>query len=205
MIFIYNMQKILIATGNEGKAGEMLEVLSDLPFEFVTLKELGIQNDVEETGLTHEENALLKARYFFEKSGGLPTIGEDSGISVNALSGELGIYTRRWGVGEKASDEEWLAYFLERMQEEQDRSASFFCAAAFIDNNEEKIFTGQTVGVLTKTPQCVIPKGIPVSALFVPEGADKVYACLSKHEKNAISHRGKAMHQLKNFLENYFS
>ena len=214
------MQKILIATGNQGKAREMLEVLSDLPFEFITLKDLGMENDADECGKTHEENALIKA-YHFHKKTGLPTIGEDSGIWVQALEGELGIHTRRWGAGEKASDEEWLDYFLKRLSKEENRKAKFFCASAFVFSGEEKVFTGasdggggfakdsekiekvftgETEGELTQKPMCPLPKGIPISALFVPAGAKKVYAMLSEKEKNQISHRGKAMHELKSFL-----
>lgn len=197
-------QQILIATGNIGKAGEILEVLHDLPCKFLTLADMGLANDVEEDGLTHEENALKKAHYFHQKTG-LPTIGEDSGISVDALVGELGIHTRRWGAGESASDEEWLNYFLKRLSEEQNRRARFFCAAAFVAPGREALFTGETAGVLAIAPQCPPPKGIPISALFVPAGEAKVYALLSPHEKNRISHRGKAMHQLRTYLQAFLS
>ena len=198
------MQKILIATGNRGKAKEMLEVLSDLPCEFLTLADLDLENDAIEDGITHEENALIKAHHFYDKIG-LPTIGEDSGISVDALSGELGIHTRRWGAGENASDEEWLEYFLKRLEKEEDRRASFFCASAFVFNNTEVVFVGETKGRLTKKPMCALPHGIPISALFVPDGESKVYAMLSNEEKNKISHRGKAMHQLKAYLQRFLS
>ena len=193
------MKKILIATGNQGKAGEMLEVLSDLLIEFVTLKDLGLKNDAVEDGVTHEENALKKAVHFYKKTG-LPTLGEDSGIHVDALEGELGIHTRRWGAGEEASDQEWLDYFLDRMMQESNKKASFYCATALIFDDLQEVFTGKTSGYLKSEPQCDIPYGIPVSALFVPDGSDKVYAQLSKQEKNQVSHRGKAMHLLKDYL-----
>lgn len=194
------MKKILIATGNVGKFGEIMEVLGSLPIEFCSLADLGIENDVEETGETFAENALLKAKYFFELTK-IPTIAEDSGIEVSALPGELGVKTRRWGAGESATDEEWLDFFLRRMETEEDRSATFFCSAVFYDGEKTEIFSGETSGTLEKTPQCPIPKGIPVSALFVPDGFSRVFAAMSPEEKNAVSHRGKAMAQLQKFLE----
>jgi XTP/dITP diphosphohydrolase len=197
------MTKILIATGNAGKCKEMLEVLSVLPIEFVSLADLGFANDAEETGTTYRANALIKAHHFAKRTG-LPTIGEDSGIEVAALQNELGVKTRRWGAGEKATDEDWLAVFLERMQSETNRSAAFNCAAAFVDGNDEIVFEGRTKGTLLQEPQCEIPHGIPISALFIPEGKTKVYAAMNPDEKNAISHRGKALYQLKDFLVERF-
>lgn len=192
--------KILIATGNTGKFKEIMEVLSDLPHEFVSLKDLGMNNDVEESGSTYEENAFLKADHFFQKTG-IPTIAEDSGLEVSALKGELGVKTRRWGAGEKASDEEWLEYFLNRMESEEDRSAKFICCAVFVLENTRRVFHGESRGVLSEKPLCSVPHGIPVSALFIPVGKDTAFACMSKEEKNSVSHRGNAMRQLREFLE----
>jgi len=194
------MRKILIATGNTGKFREIMEVLGDLPMDFVSLADLGFQNNVEETGETFAENALLKAKHFFEITK-IPTIAEDSGLEVSALRGELGVKTRRWGAGESATDEEWLEFFLRRMEGEKDRSATFFCSAVFYDGKITKTFSGETAGNLEKTPQCPVPKGIPVSALFVPEGFSQVFAAMTPKEKNAVSHRGKAMTELRVFLE----
>ncbi len=193
------MKQILIATGNKGKYKEMMEVLGDLPFEFITLDDLDLVNDVEEHGLTYEENAFIKAEAFFKKTG-LPTIAEDSGLEVAALVGELGVKTRRWGAGEHATDKKWLDFFCNRMENEVDRSATFHCVAAFVEGATHKAFHGSTPGALTKEPQCEVPHGIPVSALFIPEGHNHVYAAMSHEEKNQVSHRGKAMHQLKEFL-----
>ncbi|QQS59119.1 non-canonical purine NTP pyrophosphatase [Candidatus Peregrinibacteria bacterium] len=199
------MKRILIATGNSGKVREMREVIGDLPAEFITLADLGFTNNVEETGTTYEENAFQKADFFFQKTG-FPVIAEDSGLEVSALSGELGVQTRRWGAGEQASDAEWMEHFLKRMEGENDRSATFFCTAVFVaEGNIRSVFTGETKGILAHSPQCLPPKGIPVSALFIPEGKTKVYATMSPEEKNAVSHRGKAMQALKQFLEQFLS
>ena len=192
-------QEILIATSNQGKLKEMLEVIQDLPFKFLTLNDLNLKNEVEENGKNYQENAFLKANYFFKKTN-LPTIAEDSGLSVEALKDELGIHTRRWGKGEKSTDKEWLDYFLERMAKEDNRQATFFCSAVFVSKQNKASFTGQTTGTLTKKAQCALPPGIPISAIFIPNGLKKVYARLNKKEKNKVSHRGKALKKLKNFL-----
>ncbi|MFA6436577.1 MAG: non-canonical purine NTP pyrophosphatase, partial [Candidatus Gracilibacteria bacterium] len=100
------MEPFLIATANLGKFKEIATALESLPYRFLSLKDLGFEGQqVEETGTTHEENARLKAEFFYQKTGVL-TLGEDSGLEVEALQGELGLHTRRFGAGEKASDEE---------------------------------------------------------------------------------------------------
>lgn len=197
--------KILIATTNQGKLSEMLEVLGDLKKEFLTLSDLGLEkHDVPETGETYEENALIKAKYFAELSQ-LPTIGEDSGIIVDALANELGVQTRRWGAGKNASDQEWIDFFLERMKAfPNTRSARFISTAVFIDAKagiSPQYFVGETEGLITNKLEAPIHPGIPLSSCFIPVGADKVYSALSTKEKNQISHRGKAMMRLRAFLE----
>ncbi|MEI7511093.1 MAG: non-canonical purine NTP pyrophosphatase [Candidatus Peregrinibacteria bacterium] len=192
---------ILIATGNAGKLLEIQEFFGDMPgIRFLSLKDLGLKNDCEETGNSFAENALQKAKYFFERAG-IPTLGEDSGIIVDALTGELGIKTRRWGAGEKATDEEWLAYFLQRMAGEKIRSARFFCASVFYDGEKTFLAEGQSEGNLLQNPVLPIPKGIPLSALFVPVGHEKVFSAMTRAEKNSISHRGSAIGKMKEWLE----
>lgn len=194
------MQKILIATHNQGKFSELLEVLEDLPYDFVSLNDLQIKDDVEEHGETYAENAKIKAE-FFQKLTKLPTIADDSGIEVAALKNELGVQTRRWGAGKSASDKEWLEFFLQRMEEEKDRSASFICNIAVSGFDQEtKNFEGECTGNILFRPASHIEPGIPLSSVFLPCGAKKVFSALSKEKKNAISHRGKAAHKLKTYL-----
>lgn len=197
--------KFLIATGNVGKFEEIKAVLNVLPYEFLSLKDLGSGvGQVEEDGATHKENAFKKARYFFKKTGFL-TLGEDSGLEVDFLKGELGLHTRRFGAGEKASDEEWLEVFLERMKDVPDekRSARFVCQAALIlENGEEKFFKGTAEGVITREKEAPILPGLPLSSVFKPNVLGRVYAALTKEEKAQISHRGLAVGQVKEFLLN---
>ncbi len=197
------MQELLLATKNPGKFHEIMEVIEDLPFKFLFLGDLEMEDgDFEEDGATFRENAYGKARYYAEKTGML-TLGEDSGILVDALSGELGVKSRRWGAGENASDQEWVDYFLERMAGESDRGARFVCNACVYgpDVDVEKYFEGETRGAITEGLQAPILKGLPLSSCFLPEGCEQVYAALGAAEKNKISHRGKTMKGVKEFLD----
>ena len=108
--------------------------------------------------------------------------------------------TRRWGAGETASDEEWLAHFMQRMAQEKNRKAKFVCAAAYVSGDEEKVFLGETEGTITETIEVPVKAGIPLSSVFKPLGHEKVFAALSAAEKNEFSHRGKAFQRLRLFL-----
>lgn len=149
---------------------------------------------------TFSGNALKKAKFYYERTGIL-TLAEDSGILVNALKDELGVKTRRWGAGEKASDEEWVEYFLKQMSGFSDRGAKFVCCSCLLGEGIEEFFEGETKGVITENLQAPILKGLPLSSCFLPEGMEKVYAALSTEEKNLISHRGKAIKKVREFLE----
>lgn len=199
------LQPFLIATGNQGKFLEILEVLSELTYEFYSLNDLPLgASQIEEIGDSHEANARLKASHFYKATGWI-TLGEDSGIEVDGLKGELGFHTRRWGAGETASDEVWLAHFLERIHElsPSERIARFVCCAVLkIVPQEEHMFWGETRGVIMLEPEAPLPPGLPLSSVFKPDGFDRVYAALSPFEKNQISHRGLAMGKVRKFLEN---
>jgi XTP/dITP diphosphohydrolase len=189
------MQELLIATKNPGKYKEITEALAPLleTFEFVFLGDLDVcDSDFIEDGESFSENAYKKAKYYFDKTG-LFSFAEDSGLLVEALRGELGVKTRRWGAGEGATDEEWVEYFMKRMEKEVDRRAKFVCNACFFDGKSAKFFEGETFGVITDELMAPIIRGLPLSSCFLPEGCDRVYAALEEGEKNKISHRGKAV------------
>lgn len=194
------MQELLIATKNPGKYREIAEALNGLPFRLVFLKDLSVEDaDFVEDGETFSENAYKKAKYYFGKTG-LPTLAEDSGIVVDSLSGELGVKTRRWGAGELASDEEWIEFFMRRMADVSERTAKFICSACLLTDEEPLFFEGETRGEITKELLVPLTAGIPLSSCFLPEGLDRVYAALTPEEKNRISHRGKAMGQVRSYL-----
>lgn len=203
------MHLLLLATSNPGKFKEISEGLGEIPgVRLLSLADVGLIGNVEETGQTYEENSLLKARHFHLLTRGLegfpngiPTMGEDSGIVVEALVDELGVFTRRWGAGENASDEEWIEYFLKRLEAEGNRRATFTTVATVYDGVADPVvFRGETSGVITPTLETALQPGIPISACFRPDGCERVYSALSTEEKNRLSHRGKAMRQLRAWL-----
>jgi XTP/dITP diphosphohydrolase len=224
------MFELLIATKNIGKFREMMEVFADLTnqINFRFLGEFENLEDAhfEEDGETFADNAYKKAKFYGDLLG-IPAIGEDSGILVDAFPGELGVKTRRWGAGANATDLEWITYFLEKMKDvpEGKRGAKFVCssylyfplngragaeaeghanaqAEADVDRPEREDFAieAETCGRITQGLEAKIQPGIPLSACFVAEGRDKVYSAMSEAEKNSLSHRGKAMKKMKEVL-----
>lgn len=191
---------ILIGTGNKGKIIEISEALEGTGAYFVTPVEKGISFTPQEEGNTFAENARQKARFYYENAD-MPTLADDSGILVEALSNELGIHTRRWGAGPAATDEEWITYFLHRMQQEENKRARFVCTLCFIDNTgQEHFFDGICDGVITQTSEAEYLPGLPISSCFKPDGFDRVYSALTVEEKNHVSHRGKALQAFRAFL-----
>jgi XTP/dITP diphosphohydrolase len=200
-----SMQKLVIATSNPGKFREIMEVLSDIPYKIISSKQLKLNDNLEEDGKTYKENALKKVSHYWNQTGFL-TLAEDSGITVDALSGELGVKTRRWGAGENVTDEEWIDYFLKTLESvpDEQRTARFICCAALMDEKGDvHFFEGKTEGMITRNLEAPIYAGLPISSCFRPEGFDKVYAALTVAEKNRISHRGKAMYGVKEILESH--
>jgi len=193
--------QLLIGTNNEGKVVEITEVLRELPVQIVTPKHVRITDAPEETGSTFEENAIEKARFYFDRSG-IPTVADDSGIIVEALENELGIHTRRWGAGPAASDEDWIAYFLDRMAKEKNKRARFVCALAYIDPlGATYTFEGCCEGVITPTLEADYLPGLPISACFRPDSHSAVFSALTIEQKNSTSHRGKATQKFAEHLQ----
>jgi XTP/dITP diphosphohydrolase len=192
--------KLLVGTSNKGKLIEIREALTGLDIDIVIPADLGITDVPTEEGETFAENARQKARFYHQRSG-LPTLADDSGILVDALKDELGIHTRRWGAGPDATDHHWITFFLDRMRGEKNRKARFMCNLAFIDESgQEHLFEGGCSGVITDDLEADYLPGLPISACFLPEGHSKVYSALTVEEKNAISHRGRALLQFRSYL-----
>lgn len=193
------MKQLLIATTNRGKFQEMAAVLDGIPFEIISLDAFSDVPDIEETGETYAENAELKARHYQQLTGVSHVLADDSGMHVDALDGELGLHTRRWGAGPAATDEEWLAHFLERMSTESDKGAEFVCSAALCIGDDVFHFSGETRGHIGEQCEYMLP-GLPLSSVFIAEGFEKPYAELTREEKNAISHRGLAVAKVRQKL-----
>ncbi len=194
--------RYLLATSNKGKIIEIREVLQDLNLTLLSPEDLPHPPAPPHEEMdTFEGNAIQKARYYFEKTG-IPSIADDSGILVEALKQELGIHTRRWGAGPEATDEEWITYFLDRMKKESNKRARFICVLALIDEKGEiHTFEGHCDGMITNGLEADYLPGLPISACFKPDGYDKVFSALTVEEKNRVSHRGKAVRVLREFLE----
>ena len=181
--------KIIAATKNKNKLREFGEILKG--FEIISQDEAGVDIDVEETGTTFEENSLLKARAIFEATG-ITAIADDSGLCVDALGGEPGVYSARYG-GEGYDDEGRVQLLLKNMKEipEEKRTARFVCAITMV--GKEGIITarGECEGKIDYSPKG--ENGFGYDPVFFVEKYGKTMAEISPEEKNSISHRGKAL------------
>lgn len=190
--------KFVIATGNPGKVKDFNLILSLMGHEAVSLKEMGIECDVEETGTTFKENSYIKAKAIYDMVK-LPTIADDSGLCVEALGGAPGVYSARYG-GEGLDDHGRCIKLLEEMKDEKNRRAWFKSAICCILNDDIKIeVEGECEGTLLY--EITGENGFGYDPLFYVEKFKKTFGEVSKEEKNEISHRRKAMDKLKEELE----
>ncbi len=192
--------KMVLASKNAHKLAEMETILSKLDVEVVLESDVGIDVDVEETGETFEENAALKAQAVMRASG-LPAIADDSGLCVTALGGGPGIYSARYG-GEGLSDRQRYELVLNALKGQLDRSAMFVsCICCAFPNGDSLTARGECQGTIAYAPQGNDGFGYdPV--FFVPE-AKKTFAQMTAEEKNAISHRGRALEAFERKLKEY--
>ena len=183
--------KLILASNNANKLKEFRSLVADLDIELLSQKEAGCDFEVEETGTTFEENAYLKASAVTEATG-IAAVADDSGLCVDALGGEPGIYSARYGLGHAASDEERYRYLLQKMEGVEDRSARFVCCicCTFPDGSVIRS-RGECEGEILLAPKG--QNGFGYDPVFHPLCLDKSMAELSREEKNAISHRGKAL------------
>lgn len=195
------MKKLIVASNNNHKIIEIKQILSQFPFEVLSLAEANINIDVEETGTTFIENAYLKANEIFKIADGNMVLADDSGLSVDSLDGAPGIFSARFA-GEHGNDKannEKLLGLLDGRPEEQ-RRAKFICAMVLIVNKDEIVkVQGESEGVITA--EFREEEGFGYDPLFFVEEYNKTFAQMTSDEKNAISHRGRALEKLKGELE----
>jgi len=196
-------KKLLVATRNSGKVREFARLLSDIDFDVVGLDDLGIDLEVEETGSTFEENALLKARAYAEASGEL-TLADDSGLEVKALDGEPGVKSARYG-GEGLDDEGRVQLLLKNMESVRgwNRQARFVAVLALVGDQVpggESTTEGVVDGAIIHEP--VGENGFGYDPVFWLASHAKTTAQLSGEEKDEVSHRGNALRQLLPVLQN---
>lgn len=194
--------KIVLASNNAGKIREMRELLADLNVEVISQKEAGFFADVDETGTTFAENAEIKARAAFD-SLGMAVIADDSGLIVDALHGDPGVYSARYTGNHDDSDEDRYRYLLKKMENVEDRRARFACAICCVLPDGKMITSyGTCEGDILKSPQG--NGGFGYDPVFRPEGYEQSMAELGDI-KQTISHRSKALEQLKVKLEEYIN
>jgi XTP/dITP diphosphohydrolase len=186
------MKRLIAATMNKGKLKEIKEIMAGLPFDVVSMDEAGFAVDIEETGSTFEENALIKARTIAEASNEI-VMADDSGLSVDYLDGAPGIYSARFG-GEGASDADKYLKLLGMLDgvEKEKRTARFICAIAVVfPDGSSFTVRGALEGIIGTEPKGTNGFGYdPV--MHLPE-LGKTVAELDSETKNRISHRGKAL------------
>lgn len=197
------MQKILVATTNKGKLGEIKEYLSDLPVEFVSLSDVGITDEVVEDGASYQENSQKKA-LFYAKMSGLPAVSDDGGIEIAALGGEPGINSKYWA-GPEGRDEDLIAKMMEVSKKlpDDNRHAIFRAVDSFaLPTSEVWSTEGHVDLIVAKEPLLKLLKGFPFrSFLYVPQ-IGKYYheAELTEEERKEYNHRYKALNKLKEII-----
>ncbi len=193
--------RLLIATHNRGKLIEYQELFAGLPLDLVTLDEVGIREDVEENGRSFAENARIKALAYAKQSR-LLTLADDSGLEVDALNGEPGVYSKRYA-GENVTDAERNEFLLDKLRDvpRGQRTARFQCAIAIARPDGEMWETSGTCeGEILFAPRGT--HGFGYDPIFFFPTLGKTMAELSTEEKNRVSHRARAGEKAKAILEN---
>lgn len=193
------MNTIVLASRNEHKIEELRTTLKPLGIELKSTYDFPELEEVIEDKETLEGNALKKARYVYEKTG-LPALSDDTGLEVDALNGRPGVYSARYA-GEQATDQDNVDKLLDELKgiPLQRRGAQFRTVAALVNENETHTFEGVCRGtIITKKRGS---EGFGYDPIFVPASYKKTFAELNSDEKNQISHRGKAIQKVVNFLQ----
>ncbi|MCE2463392.1 MAG: XTP/dITP diphosphatase [Dehalococcoidia bacterium] len=195
-------RRLLVATRNPGKVREYRQLLRGIPFEITSLEEIGIADEVEETGSTFEENACIKARAYAASSD-LLSLADDSGLEVDALNGSPGVKSARYG-GPGLTDEGRVALLLANMQNVkwEDRSGRFKCVIAIAQPSDEpETVTGAVEGIIQYEPKG--GNGFGYDPVFYLPHLGRTMAELSLGEKNALSHRAQAAGKAVTLLKAY--
>ena len=193
------IEKIIFATGNEDKLKEIRAILNKPDIEIISMREAGITDDIEENGSTFSENSLIKARAVSERTG-FPAMADDSGLEVDYLNGEPGIYSARY-LGRDTRHDKKNAYILEKLSgvKDEERGARFVCAASLVlPDGREFVRMGVMEGRIAYEAKG--SNGFGYDPIFFLPEYGKTSAELSPEEKNRISHRGKALMQIKELI-----
>ena len=186
---------IVFASHNAHKTEEMRRICGER-FRIVSLADLGCDTDIPENGLTLEENAEAKVRWVYERYG-MECFADDTGLEVDALGGAPGVHTARFA-GPECDTRANVDLLLERLRGVSDRRARFRTVICLILGGEEHFFEGIVEGRIAERESGT--EGFGYDPLFVPDGSDRSFARMSAEEKNALSHRGRAVRRLADYL-----
>jgi XTP/dITP diphosphohydrolase len=190
--------KLVFATNNQNKLSEVAKLLPK-NIELLSLKDINCTEEIEETGTTLSENALIKSKYIFDNYN-RNCFSDDTGLEVDALNGNPGVYSARYA-GDEGNSEKNMQKLLEELKGNLNRSAQFKTVISLIIEGKEYQFEGVCKGKILENKKG--EKGFGYDPIFQPEGFDKSFAQMTKEEKGKISHRGKAIRKLIDFLSTY--
>ena len=188
--------ELVFATNNAHKLDEVRQILGDR-FTVLSLKEIGCTEDIPETGDTFQDNALQKARYVKEHYG-YDCFADDTGLEVKALGGAPGVHSARYA-GDHDSEAN-MTKLLQELEKKPDRSAQFRTVVALILNGQEVLFEGIVTGKIA-TERHYGQSGFGYDPLFIPDGFTETFSQMSPESKNQVSHRGRAVRKLADYLK----
>ncbi len=188
--------RLVFATNNKHKLEEVRSILGDR-VEVLSLNDINCHDDIPETAETLQGNALIKARYIYNKYG-IDCFADDTGLEVDALNGEPGVYSARYA-GEQHCSEDNMNKLLQNLKGKTNRNAQFRTVIALIINGEETLFDGIVKGTISK--EKTGDSGFGYDPIFVPEGHTESFAQMDSKQKNKISHRYRAVVKLCDYLK----
>lgn len=191
--------KLVFATNNKHKLEEVRAILGNR-IEVLSLNDINCHDDIPETADTLEGNALIKARYIYEKFG-VDCFADDTGLEVDVLGGEPGVYSARYA-GEECNPEANMHKLLHNLTGKNNRNAQFRTVIALIIKGEEKLFNGIVKGTISQ--EKMGNAGFGYDPIFIPEGFSESFAQMSSDMKNSISHRYRATEELNNYLKQQY-
>ena len=191
--------KLVFATNNKHKLQEVRDILGDR-VEVLSLSDINCHDDIPETADTLQGNAIMKAQYIYEKFG-VDCFADDTGLEVEALNGEPGVYSARYA-GNGHDSEANMNKLLQNLTGENNRRAQFRTVIALIIKGEENTFDGIVKGEITEEKRG--DSGFGYDPIFIPEGFSKSFAQMTNEEKNSISHRFRATEKLNDYLKKIY-
>jgi XTP/dITP diphosphohydrolase len=191
--------KLVFATNNKHKLEEVRAILGN-KIEILSLNDIDCHDDIPETADTLEGNALIKARYIYEKFG-VDCFADDTGLEVEVLNGEPGVYSARYA-GEECNPEANMYKLLQNLTGKNNRNAQFRTVIALIIKGEEKLFNGIVKGTISN--EKMGNAGFGYDPIFIPEGFSESFAQMTSDMKNSISHRYRATEELSNYLKQQY-